>query len=76
MSLCEVHNKEPAQRYEDDPECHGELFICQGCHRLVCAAYGAADGLPDHCDSCWFKQNRMEPNTPKKQDRVTSAHKP
>lgn len=56
MKLCEAHGSEPAEDYHDGP-CYGKLWQCQGCNRMVCAGYGAADDLIDFCDSCWARVN-------------------
>ncbi|KKN83797.1 hypothetical protein LCGC14_0294500 [marine sediment metagenome] len=60
---CQAHKTKP------DPEgvrnCYGELWICEGCKRVVCAGFGCADEAPDLCDDCWTdcqaaKQDSLE----------------
>lgn len=36
------------------------VYRCAGCGLVVCPADGAADDMPDHCDSCWVKAHQAE----------------
>lgn len=52
---CSEHKMFPSTIREPRGPCYGETFTCTECKRTVCSGYGAADCLPDQCDTCWFE---------------------
>lgn len=37
-------------------DCHGDVWVCVGCHGTYCQAEGADDGHPELCDDCWYEE--------------------